>query len=114
MARVLRLADQIAPSDARVLITGESGTGKELMARYIHRKSRRADHGFISVNCAAIPENLLDSHPFGPEKGSFTGAVARRLGQVEEANGGPHLPDHLRALAPRPLAQPHPPTHKRH
>ncbi|TWB79640.1 DNA-binding NtrC family response regulator [Nitrospirillum amazonense] len=95
MGGVLRLADQIAPSDASVLITGESGTGKELMARYIHRKSRRANAVFVSVNCAAIPENLLESELFGHEKGAFTGAVARRVGKFEEANGGTLLLDEI-------------------
>ena len=87
MNRVLRLATQVATSDASVLITGESGTGKEIMARYIHAKSKRADRSFISVNCAAIPESLLESELFGHEKGAFTGAVPRRLGKFEEANG---------------------------
>ncbi len=95
MAAVLRLADQVAPSEASVLITGESGTGKELMARYIHRKSRRADAPFVTVNCAAIPEHLLESELFGHEKGSFTGAVARRLGKFEEAHGGTLLLDEI-------------------
>ena len=88
MAAVLKLADQVAPSDASVLITGESGTGKELMARYVHRKSKRKDKPFVSLNCAAIPENLLESELFGHEKGAFTGAVARRIGKFEEADGG--------------------------
>jgi len=101
MARVLRLADQVAPSDASVLLTGESGTGKELMARYIHRKSRRAEAGFVSVNCAAIPENLLESELFGHEKGAFTGAVARRVGKFEEANGGTLLLDEISEMHPR-------------
>ena len=95
MAQVLRLADQVAPSEASVLITGESGTGKELMARYIHRKSKRADAPFVTVNCAAIPEHLLESELFGHEKGSFTGAVARRIGKFEEANGGTLLLDEI-------------------
>jgi len=101
MTAVLRLADQIAPSDASILITGESGTGKELMARYIHRKSRRADQPFVAVNCAAIPENLLESELFGHEKGAFTGAVARRIGKFEEANGGTLLLDELSEMHPR-------------
>ncbi|MBF0166846.1 MAG: sigma-54-dependent Fis family transcriptional regulator [Alphaproteobacteria bacterium] len=95
MASVLKLADQVAPSDASILITGESGTGKELMARYIHRKSKRSAHPFIAVNCAAIPETLLESELFGHEKGAFTGAVARRLGKFEEAQGGTLLLDEI-------------------
>ena len=95
MGSVLRMADQIAPSDASVLITGENGTGKELMARYIHRKSRRSDKVFVAVNCAAIPEHLLESELFGHEKGAFTGAVARRIGKFEEANGGTLLLDEI-------------------
>ncbi len=89
------LADQIAPSDASVLITGESGVGKEVMARYVHKRSNRADKPFISVNCAAIPENLLESELFGHEKGAFTGAVARRIGKFEEADGGTLLLDEI-------------------
>jgi two-component system response regulator FlrC len=95
MARVVQLADQIAPSDASVLITGESGTGKEVMAKYLHSKSKRAARAFISVNCAAIPENLLESELFGHEKGAFTGAVARRIGKFEEASGGTLLLDEI-------------------
>jgi len=95
MTAVLALADQVAGSEASILITGESGTGKEVMARYIHRKSARSEKPFISVNCAAIPENLLESELFGHEKGAFTGAVARRVGKFEEANGGTLLLDEI-------------------
>jgi DNA-binding NtrC family response regulator len=95
MQSVVRLAEQIAPSDASVLVTGESGTGKEVMARHIHTKSRRASKPFISVNCAAIPEHLLESELFGHEKGSFTGATARRIGKFEEANTGTLLLDEI-------------------
>ncbi len=86
---------QIAPSDASVLITGESGTGKEVIARYVHGRSNRAKAPFISVNCAAIPEHLLESELFGHEKGAFTGAVARRIGKFEEATGGTLLLDEI-------------------
>ena len=95
MRQVTALADQIAPSNASVLITGESGVGKEVMARYVHTRSSRANEPFISVNCAAIPENLLESELFGHEKGAFTGAIARRIGKFEEANGGTLLLDEI-------------------
>ncbi len=95
MQAMLQMAERIAASDASVLITGESGTGKELIARFIHRKSRRSNGPFISVNCAAIPDNLLESELFGHEKGAFTGAVARRIGKFEEANGGTLLLDEI-------------------
>src|SRR5690349_23285936 len=95
MAKVVKLAQQIAGSDASVLITGESGTGKEVLARYVHGRSTRSKKPFITVNCAAIPENLLESELFGHEKGSFTGAVARRIGKFEEANGGTLLLDEI-------------------
>ena len=95
MAQVVKLAQQVATSDASVLITGESGTGKEVLARYLHTRSNRAKKPFISINCAAIPENLLESELFGHEKGSFTGAVARRIGKFEEATGGTLLLDEV-------------------
>src|SRR5918911_516602 len=87
MAQVVKLAQQIAPADASVLITGESGTGKEVLARYLHGKSGRSRQPFICVNCAAIPDALLESELFGHERGAFTGAIARRIGKFEEANG---------------------------
>jgi DNA-binding NtrC family response regulator len=95
MERVVKLALQVAASEASVLITGESGVGKEVMARFVQQKSKRKDRPFISVNCAAIPENLLESELFGHEKGAFTGAVARRIGKFEEANGGTLLLDEI-------------------
>ncbi|MGU3540310.1 sigma-54-dependent transcriptional regulator FlbD [Methylobacterium sp. A54F] len=95
MERVVRLAEQIARSEASVLITGESGTGKEVLARHVHAASNRAGKPFVSVNCAAIPEALLESELFGHEKGAFTGAVARRIGRFEEANGGTLLLDEI-------------------
>ena len=101
MEETVRLAERVASSDASVLVTGESGTGKEVLARLIHRKSRRAKHAFISVNCAAIPENLLESELFGHEKGAFTGAVARRIGKFEEANGGTLLLDEISEMHQR-------------
>ena len=101
MAKVIELAKQIAPSDASVLITGESGTGKEVIARFLHANSKRASKQFISVNCAAIPENLLESELFGHEKGAFTGAVAKRTGKFEEANGGTLLLDEISEMDAR-------------
>ncbi|RDV03192.1 sigma-54-dependent transcriptional regulator FlbD [Undibacter mobilis] len=95
MAAVVKLAQQVAGSEASVLITGESGTGKEVLARFVHSRSQRAKKPFISVNCAAIPENLLESELFGHEKGAFTGALARRIGKFEEANGGTLLLDEI-------------------
>jgi two-component system, response regulator FlrC len=95
MTRTIAMADQVAPSDASILITGESGTGKEVIARYIHRKSKRAAHPMICVNCAAIPENLLEAELFGHEKGAFTGAISRRIGKFEEADGGTILLDEI-------------------
>jgi two-component system response regulator FlrC len=95
MERVVRMAEQIAPSEASILITGESGTGKEVVAKYVHARSKRANKPFISVNCAAIPEALLESELFGHEKGAFTGAIARRIGKFEEASGGTLLLDEI-------------------
>jgi two-component system response regulator FlrC len=95
MARVVKLAQQVATSDASVLITGDSGTGKEVLARHVHARSSRAKKPLICVNCAAIPESLLESELFGHEKGAFTGAVARRVGKFEEANGGTLLLDEI-------------------
>src|SRR3984957_16739058 len=101
MAGVVKLAQQIAGSDASVLITGESGTGKEVLARYVHGRSNRAKKPLICVNCAAIPETLLESELFGHEKGAFTGAVARRVGKFEEANGGTLLLDEISEMEVR-------------
>ena len=101
MAKVVKLAQQIAGSDASVLITGESGTGKEVLARFVHGRSNRSKKPFITVNCAAIPENLLESELFGHEKGAFTGAVARRIGKFEEANGGTLLLDEISEMEVR-------------
>ena len=95
MERVVQLANQIARSDAPVLVTGESGTGKEMIAQHLHRSSLRKDKPFVAVNCAAIPDNLLESELFGHEKGAFTGAVARRIGKFEEASGGTLLLDEI-------------------
>ena len=88
LKRVLALARQVAKSKATVLISGESGTGKEMFARYLHASSDRAEGPFVAINCAALPEHLLESELFGHEKGAFTGAIARKLGKFELADGG--------------------------
>jgi DNA-binding NtrC family response regulator len=95
VARVLALARRVARSRATVLISGESGTGKEMFARYLHAESDRADRPFIAVNCAALPEHLLESELFGHEKGAFTGAIARKPGKFELADGGTMLLDEI-------------------
>ena len=92
---VLKMAKQVAPSEANILLTGESGTGKEIFSRFIHDNSKRANKKFVAVNCAAIPETLLESELFGYEKGAFTGAVARRIGKFEEASDGTLLLDEI-------------------
>jgi DNA-binding NtrC family response regulator len=100
LRRVLDVATQAAPSSATVLILGESGTGKELIARYIHGKSARASGPFVAVNCAAIPESILESELFGHERGAFTGAVGRREGRFAKARGGTLFLDEIGELTP--------------
>jgi len=100
MKDVFQFLARVAPSDATVLIGGESGTGKELAARTIHRKSPRANKPFVAINCAAIPDNLLESELFGYEKGAFTGAVSQKKGRLEMAEGGVLFLDEVGELAP--------------
>ncbi|HEU4560972.1 MAG TPA: sigma-54 dependent transcriptional regulator [Longimicrobium sp.] len=95
MLEVFRMVGRVAASSATVLILGESGTGKELVARAIHRNSARGGGPFVAINCAAIPENLLESELFGHEKGAFTGAIARKIGRFERASGGTLLLDEI-------------------
>ena len=102
MQDLCRLVERVAPTDASVLILGETGTGKELVARAIHDLSARREQRFVAINCAAIPENLLESELFGYEKGAFTGAVARKLGRIEMANGGTLFLDEIGDM-PLPL-----------
>ena len=92
---VLRIAEKVSDSDATVMITGESGTGKEVLARYIHKNSPRADKPFVAINCAAIPENMLEATLFGYEKGAFTGAYKASSGKFEQAQGGTLLLDEI-------------------
>jgi two-component system, response regulator FlrC len=99
--RLTDLARRVAASDCTVLIVGESGTGKEVLARYVHRSSRRAAEGFVAVNCAAIPENMLEAMLFGYERGAFTGAVAPHPGKFEQAQRGTLLLDEVTEM---PLA----------
>ncbi|WP_111497733.1 sigma-54-dependent transcriptional regulator [Marinobacter bohaiensis] len=93
--RMFQLARKVAASDSTVMISGESGTGKEVLARYIHQHSARADQPFVAINCAAIPENMLEAILFGHEKGAFTGAHAAAPGKFEQANGGTILLDEI-------------------
>jgi DNA-binding NtrC family response regulator len=102
MRELRQLIQTVAPTDARVLILGESGTGKELVAGALHSLSRRADASYVRINCAAIPETLLESELFGHEKGSFTGALKQKLGRVEEADSGTIFLDEIADMS-RPL-----------
>lgn len=95
MKKIVTLLEKIASSNAPILISGSSGTGKEVLSQYIYRKSSRKNKQFIAINCAAIPENLLESELFGHEKGAFTGALNRRIGKFEESNGGTLLLDEI-------------------
>ena len=100
LKRVLSRISKVAPTDCTVLITGETGTGKELVARAVHRRSNRASRAFVSVNCAAVPRDLVASELFGHEKGSFTGATQQRLGRFELADGGTLFLDEVGELPP--------------
>ena len=96
--QLLKKVEKVAPSDSTVLILGETGTGKELIARALHRRSKRANRPFVRVNCAAIPQSLIASELFGHEKGAFTGALQRRVGRFEAANGGTLFLDEIGEL----------------
>jgi len=102
MLAVCRMVEKIAPTDVTALLLGESGTGKELLARALHRLSPRVDQNFVAINCAAIPENLLESELFGHEKGAFTGAHKQNLGKIEMASGGTLFLDEIGDM-PLPL-----------
>src|SRR5215813_4601377 len=98
MQQLLKQVEKVAPADSTVLVLGETGTGKELIARALHRRSKRANRAFVKVNCAAIPQSLIASELFGHEKGAFTGALQRRLGRFEAANGGTLFLDEIGEL----------------
>ena len=100
MQRVMAQVDRVAASESRVCILGETGTGKELVARAIHERSPRRDHPFVTVNCAAVPAELIESELFGHEKGAFTGAAARHLGKFEQAHGGTLFLDEIGDMPP--------------
>src|SRR5204863_2169383 len=100
MQQVFKLIGQVAGTDATALITGESGTGKELVARAIYHHSNRSTQSFLAVNCAAIPEQLLESELFGHERGSFTGATMQRIGKFEQCNNGTFFLDEIGDMTP--------------
>jgi Nif-specific regulatory protein len=101
MRQVYELLSQVAPTSANVLVTGESGTGKELIAAELHRLSKRAGQALVKINCAALPESIIESELFGHEKGAFTGAVTQRKGRFEMADGGTIFLDEIGELSPR-------------
>ena len=105
MQQIYKMIGQVAPTEVTVLLRGESGTGKELVARAIYHHSRRADKPFLPVNCAAIPETLLESELFGHEKGSFTGALTRRIGKFEQCSGGTIFLDEIGDMTPATQAK---------
>ena len=105
MIEVYKTVAQVAPTTATVLIVGESGTGKELVARAIHAKSPRANKPFVAVNCAALPESILESELFGHERGAFTGATGAKRGLFEEANGGTLFLDEVGDISPKMQVQ---------
>jgi nitrogen regulation protein NR(I) len=105
MQQIYKMIGQVAPTEVTALLRGESGTGKELVARAIYHHSRRADKPFLPVNCAAIPETLLESELFGHEKGSFTGALTRRIGKFEQGHGGTIFLDEIGDMTPATQAK---------